>query len=450
MTRQEAENVIYASYLQVQEIQSYEDPDAKKRHPEYTEELTRGLATGLKGHTICITGSKGKGSVAVMTEAIGRAFQYRTGLLTSPHLRTFNERIRFQGQMISDSDFVRETEATVDVLQPYLAQVKKGTYISPMGYQALIALRYFREKRADLRILECGKGAKYDDVAHVPHDIAVINNVFLEHTRELGDTLESIAGDKSHVLRKGCRYGVIGPQSGNVERIFRERGQKSGTKLFFYGRDFWVEQVTYERDGMHFHYRVDRFALPEVTVTEGDFVVPLLGEHQARNAALAITTMLLVHPNLLEQPELVQSALSSVVWPGRMEVKWQHPFVLLDATINRESAKTVKAVLDHLKMHRVTLVLGIPMDKDYVGVAQEMRPFTTSLILTKSQNPHYVFSRDQVKTLAEEGIQAQWCEDTKTAIGQAKQMAAEEGTPIVLLGTTSFVAEYTEFFATLG
>lgn len=455
MTRQEVEDAIYASYLKAQEHQNYQDPDALKRHPEYTEELTAGLATGLVGHTVCITGSKGKGSVAVMMSAIGVALEHRTGLLTSPHIHSFNERIRFNGTPITDHDFVRTAEATIDILKPVELQVEPGTYISPMGYQAMIGLRYFREKRADLRILECGKGAQYDDVARVPHDIAVINTVFLEHTRELGATLEAIASDKSHILRKNCKYGVIGPQSGNVERIFQERASRFGTKLLFYGRDFWAEDIQFEREGMRFVYRWDASAFPEGAggtnqVGRMEFQVPLLGEHQARNAALAIAAMMLADSKLVEKQELVRQALRGISWPGRMEVKWHHPFVLLDATINRESAKAVKTVLDRLHMHRITLVVGIPDDKDYAGVIEELRPYTTALILTGSQNPHYVFTEQQVENLKELGIHAERRPRTREALAMAKELAGESGTPIVLLGTTSVVAEYTDIFNKMG
>lgn len=449
MTRQEAEDIIYESYLKAQDEQDYGDPDSKKRCPQYTEELTSGLAKGLTGHTVCITGSKGKGSVAMMLNEIGQALGNRTGLLTSPHIAVFNERIRFQGKMISDSDFIRCTEATEDILKPVKQTVKKGTYISPMGYQALIALRYFREKRANLRILECGKGAKYDDIAHVPHDIAIINNVFLEHTRELGDTLESIAGDKSHVLRNGCKYGIIGPQVEHVDLIFKERAKKSGTKLLVYGRDFWAEDITYTKEGMHFTYVYTAAAFPydwEFSQGRMEFTVPLLGEHQARNATLALTAMLLMDPDVISKQDVVQQAFQRVVWPGRMEIKSRHPFVLLDATINRESAKSVKEVLKKLNMHRITLVVGIPDDKDFTGVVDEMEEYTNTLILTGSKNPHYVFTEKQVEILRGNGHRAEWEPDTKKALELAKKYAIEEETPIVILGTTSVIAEYTAIF----
>lgn len=450
MTRQEAEDIIYASYLEAQKYQNYEDPDKKKRCPKYTEELTEGLAKGLLGYTVCITGSKGKGSVATMLSELGQEMGYRTGLLTSPHIRSFNERIRFQGEMISDADFVRCTEATEDILQGVKSEVTPGTYISPMGYQALIALRYFREKRANLRVLECGKGAKYDDVAHVPHEIAIINNVFLEHTRELGETLESIAGDKSHLLRKNCKYGIIGPQIENVERIMKERGKCSGTKLLIYGHDFWAENIKYTREGMQFTYVYNTASFPDNMQPQGlgrmEFCVPLLGEHQARNATLALTALLLMNGSAVEKQDEIQRAFDRVVWPGRMEIKSRHPFVLLDATINRESAKVVKETLKQLNMRRITLVVGIPDDKDYVGVVEEMQEYTSVLILTGSKNPHYRFTKHQVEVLQGLDHNAEWTDDTGEALVKAKHYAAEEETPIVILGTTSVIAEYTELF----
>jgi dihydrofolate synthase/folylpolyglutamate synthase len=97
-------------------------------------------------------------------------------------------------------------------------------------------------------------------------------------------------------------------------------------------------------------------------------------------------------------------------------------------------------------MHRVTLIVGIPDDKDYVGVVEELQDYTNCLILTGSKNPHYVFTKKQVETLSEMGHRADWMDDTEKAYYMAKKYAAEEETPIVILGTTSVISEYTEMF----
>ena len=203
-THKEAEDFVYASYLRAASHQDYAAKDARKRHPE----LTRSLLW-QKSVTPCIvvTGSKGKGSVSNMISRILQT-RFSVGLMTSPHITDFRERFRVNDTMISESDFCRlMTEIQPEILN-IASDLPESVCISPMGIQADLALAHFSEKHTDFNVLECGKGAKYDDVNNVRHDYAVINRIFLEHTRELGDTLTAIAEDKSHVItgEQKCVY----------------------------------------------------------------------------------------------------------------------------------------------------------------------------------------------------------------------------------------------------
>ena len=203
-TRKEAEDFVYASYLRASTHQDYAAKDAGKRHPE----LTRSLLW-QKSVTPCIvvTGSKGKGSVSNMISRILQT-RFSVGLMTSPHITDFRERFRVNDTMISESDFCRlMTEIQPEILD-IASDLPESVCISPMGIQADLALTYFSEKHTDFNVFECGKGAKYDDVNNIRHDYAVMNRIFLEHTRELGDTLAAIAEDKSHVItgEQKCVY----------------------------------------------------------------------------------------------------------------------------------------------------------------------------------------------------------------------------------------------------
>ena len=127
-------------------------------------------------------------------------------------------------------------------------------------------------------------------------------------------------------------------------------------------------------------------------------------------------------------------------WPGRMEVISKTPFILLDACINSASCENVLKVLDYLNMKDVTLIVGIPDDKDYIGVVKTMKKAASNIILTKSGNPHYVFTKRQQERLQEEGIDTDWTESVFEAI----QLAKEKRKPIIILGTTSVVGEVKE------
>ena len=135
--------------------------------------------------------------------------------------------------------------------------------------------------------------------------------------------------------------------------------------------------------------------------------------------------------------DAVRRRLSKINWPGRLELISGEPFILLDCCINRVSTKAVKAVLAERKIEKPVSIIAIPEDKDYRGVVQEMYPFSESVILTRTNNPHYHFSEKQCERMAEEGIATEWVEN----FTEAMKKAEEKGLPIVILGTTSLLPE---------
>ena len=135
--------------------------------------------------------------------------------------------------------------------------------------------------------------------------------------------------------------------------------------------------------------------------------------------------------------DAVRRRLSKINWPGRLELISGEPFILLDCCINRVSTKAVKAVLAERKIEKPVSIIAIPEDKDYRGVVQEMYPLSESVILTRTNNPHYHFSEKQCERMAEEGIATEWAED----FTEAMKKAEEKGLPIVILGTTSLLPE---------
>ncbi len=428
MTRKEAEDYVYRSYLKAGKYQDYHAKDSKKRDPALTREILR-----EKAGTPCVvvTGSKGKGSVSSMISKILESV-YRTGLMTSPHLIDFCERFRINGQCISDSDFVTYMTLIRPELEEIERRISQDTYISPMGIQADLALAYFNASGTEFNVMECGKGARYDDVNNVKHDYAVINSIFCEHTRELGETLEAIAEDKSYVIdgEQKCVYSAW--QQAGVMKIIEERAAKYHIPLKVYGRDFRAEHIRYSDRGMVFDVMAGGRIYP-------DIFLPLLGEHQARNCALAVAFCLDVSTDI--DAEKIKRQLAALEWPGRMEVLSSDPFIMLDACINPASCAPVKSVMEHLGISRdarqTVVIIGIPDDKDYAGVVREMAPAAGKIILTRSQNPHYTFTAQQCRKMKEENIDAVWTDSVQEALALAKKT----GKYIIILGTTSLVSE---------
>ena len=435
-TLKEAEDFVYASYLRAATHQDYAAKDAGKRHPELTRSLLR-----QKSITPCVvvTGSKGKGSVANMISQILQT-NYTVGLMTSPHITDFRERFRVNDTMISEADFCRLMAEIQPEILDIASDLPESVCISPMGIQADLALTYFSEKNTDFNVFECGKGAKYDDVNNIRHDCAVINRIFLEHTRELGDTLAAIAEDKSHVITGEQKCVYFAEQEPEVLEVLVRRAEAMQVPYKIYSRDFQAENIRYTCSGMLFDVVIGDNIYP-------DLQIPLLGEHQAKNCALALAVCMDVMADLYRESTTfsmpaVRKNLSLLHWPGRMEVLHSDPFVLLDACIHSASCENVKDVLRHLGISNCTVIVGIPEDKDYAGVVRSMTDMAARIILTKSGNPHYHFSKNQQETLMQEGISAEWTGSVK----QALTLAASFPNPIVILGTTSVISEVAQVF----
>ena len=368
MNRIEAEDFVYKSYLKAEKFQDYNAKDSDKRRPDLTKEIIR-----RKCGTPCVlvTGSKGKGSVSNMISQILQ-INYAVGLMTSPHISDFCERFKINGVNVSDDDFARYMSLIEKEINDIDESIPLNICISPMGIQADFALTLFNDKGTNFNVFECGKGAKFDDVNNVKHDYAVINSIFLEHTRELGETLEAIAEDKSYVITGEQKCVYVAEQKPSVTEVFINRAKKMNVPIKVYGRDFYADVIRFTESGMLFNVVIDDIVYEDISI-------PLMGEHQARNCALAMAMCKDVLKDF--DINLIKKKLREIDWPGRMEVISTKPFVLLDACINGASCVNVKDVLRHMGIRNCTAVIGIPDDKDYLGVAREMGTVASAIIL---------------------------------------------------------------------
>lgn len=432
MNRKEAEDFVYSSYLRAEKYHVYEEKDAERRHPEFTRELLR-KKSGTPA--AIVTGSKGKGSVSKMIAEILQT-KFNVGLMTSPHIEDFCERFQVNGEKVSSPLFSMLMEEIRPEIEEIDRKIPKEFSVSPMGIQADFALTWFRSRKTDFNVFECGKGARLDDVNNILHDYAVINSVFLEHRRELGNTIAEIAEDKAHVITGREKAVFVGEQTEEAMAVIEKRAALFSVPLKVYGRDFWEENLRTEQTGIVFDLCIfgKRYR---------DIRLPLLGDFQAKNCALAMAVSETVFSDLSEkrgktlEMDAVRRRLSKINWPGRLELISGEPFILLDCCINRVSTKAVKAVLAERKIEKPVSIIAIPEDKDYRGVVQEMYPLSESVILTRTNNPHYHFSEKQCERMAEEGIATEWAED----FTEAMKKAEEKGLPIVILGTTSLLPE---------
>ena len=417
---------IYASFMKAEKYLDRNIPDSKKRNPKLSENIILKFSQ-KSAPCVAVTGSKGKGSVSNFISAIMQT-EIKTGLMTSPHLIKFNERIKINDKDISDENI----ERIILDLKPQFDEIEKNLtekeFISPMAWQGAAALEYFNENNTEFNIFELGKGAKYDDINNIPHDYSVINPIFLEHTRELGKTISEIALNKAEIIKSGQKCCYISEQFTDAEKIIENRCNSVNVKLKKYGKDFYADNIIFLKSGMKFDVYTNRCIYKDITI-------PLLGTHQVKNCALAfaICEDFLGKLNI----EKCRENLIKINWPGRLEVISSEPFIIADATINRESIDLIKETLFSMNINKIISIIGIPDDKDFFGVAEKIKDISEKIIITKCLNPYYIFTDKQKDTFDNANFDVITSENIYDALKKAEKF----NLPICIMGTTGLISD---------
>ncbi|HEY8347259.1 MAG TPA: folylpolyglutamate synthase/dihydrofolate synthase family protein [Symbiobacteriaceae bacterium] len=345
---------------------------------ERTRELLRRLGHPERrvGRVIHITGTSGKGSVAAMVEAGLRAAGYRVGLYTSPALQRFTERMQ-----VDRREIAREEVAALiaTVRRQVEAMVSEG-WEQPTEFEVITAaaFQYFARQQVDWLVLEVGLGGRYDATNVVPYPaITCITNIGLDHTQWLGSTHEEIARDKAGIIKPGVPC-VTGTDHPGALAVIREIALSQEAPLVEVTPEDW-RVVSFGLDGQ----------VLDLLGARGWYRglrLPLLGEHQAANAAVALRVL-----ELAGVPaEAIRQGLAEVVWPGRMELVFTAAGVpvLLDAAHNpAKCGALAAAVRRYFPGRRVLLVLGVLADKEVPGMLQPLLDLAAQVWVAAPESP---------------------------------------------------------------
>lgn len=428
---QDVARFIYSSY-----VSHYKDipggDDVHVRNPHLARQLLDRMgALDRKQKNIMITGSKGKGSLSVLVAKILEAHGRKIGLFTSPHLQDYRERIRINGQAIPERDLIRLAEA----LKPHYDEIEAGLprhkYVGPVGATAVLAMSWFFENATDYNVVECGRGARYDDVNQVAGFVGGINKIFLEHKGPLGHNIDTVAHHKAGLIKPSMQAVFTAEQSKYPDLILRYEARKYELPLYHYNTDFTAYDVSLTNEGTRF----------SVKGRHGDYqglTLSLLGRHQAENAALAIAICEEVLGGPLDN-EALKKVLPGIRWPGRMEILGRDPLVVLDGCISKESMRQVREVVNFLTYKKIVTVLAIPEDKDYLGVLDMVRDYGGKVIMTHADNDYLKFSARQVEKAM--GVCPVEFRETVPEAMELAMNSAGEGDLILLLGTQSFIKD---------
>ncbi len=336
---------------------------------------------------IQITGTNGKGSTAIIIDALLRAQGLRTGRYASPHLVTLNERICIDGEPVSDERF---DEAWRDIA-PYVAMVDDmaidGIAMTFFEVMTGLAFAIFADTPVDVMVLEVGLGGAWDATSVADADVAVVTPIDVDHTEYLGETPVEIAVEKAGIIKAGS-VPVLCGQSAEVATVLMARCAEVGVAPLREGLDFGLLDRTPAVGG-----QVLRIQTVDGAV--GDLHLPLYGEHMARNAALAVAAVEALSGGRPLAPDLISDAFEVVAAPARTELVRTSPPVVLDTCHNPHGARaTVAAMAEAYAFAPMIAVVGMMADKDIEGTLAVLAEHAAIVVCTASASDRAVPAED--------------------------------------------------------
>ncbi len=320
---------------------------------------------------IHITGTNGKGSTCAMLASILRAAGYKTGLYTSPYIFRFNERMQIDGAPIPDDTLC----SLVEELRPLADSMDDP----PTEFELVtaIGLIWFARERCDIVVCEVGMGGEFDATNSIPSpEVAVITNIGLDHTKVLGNSVEKITATKAGIIKSGCRT-VVYPCTPTVRDVIASRCRTMGVPLEIADFD-GMRSISDTLEGQVFDWGPYK-----------GLHLPLLGGHQLRNAAVALTTIDALRQRGWAISETsIRQGLATVAWPGRFQVVRRQPTVILDGGHNPQCmASLAAAIQEYLPGRPITVLTGVLADKDYEQMYDQLAPLAARFIAITPDNP---------------------------------------------------------------
>ena len=386
-----------------------------------------------------ITGTNGKTSTARMIESILRAYGLRTGLLTSPHLLRLNERIVIDGEPITDRSLADNWADVAPYLLMVDAELAASGEPSLSNFEALTALAYasFADAPVDVAVIEVGMGGEWDSTNVADGDVAVFTSIALDHTRFLGETVGEIARTKAGIIKPAATV-VTALQAAEAMDELRSAAEHNEAELVAEGVGFALLDARLAVGGQ----------LIDVRGRAGEYrelFLPLFGEHQAHNAAVAIAAVesFLGDGTQHLADEVLIDGLASVTSPGRLQLIGIEPSVLVDAAHNPHGAEALgRALLQSFAFDSITAIVGVLADKDDRGIIAALDPVVDRFIVTRSDSARAVEADDLADTVTSvagpDRVRVE--PDLAVALAEARD-AAGPNDAILITGSITLVAQ---------
>jgi dihydrofolate synthase/folylpolyglutamate synthase len=353
-----------------------------------------------------VTGTNGKTSTTRMIETLLRERGLRTGRFTSPHLVSMRERIAVDGAPLDAERFIE----LYDEIKPYVQLVDDQQPVRMSFFEILTGMMFaaFADAPVDVAVIEVGLGGRWDATNVADGAVAVVTPVAMDHMMWLGTTIEEIAAEKAGIIKPGA-IAVLAQQPVAAAEVLLERVSLVGATVAREGFEFGVLNRELALGGQ-------QLTLQGLRATYGDVFLPLFGEHQASNAAVALAAVeafagvavtppasasagdgddgstITLGPGLSDQagldPDLVRAGFAKVSSPGRLDILRRSPTVIADAAHNPAGmAATVQALAESFSFDRVIGVVAVMEDKDVAGLLEELEPALSDIVVTTNSSP---------------------------------------------------------------
>lgn len=384
-----------------------------------------------KFKSIHIAGTNGKGSTAHALAAVLQTAGYTTGLYTSPHLKSFRERIKINGIEIPENEVVQFVEANKD----YLLELK------PSFFEMTVALSfaYFAKQGIDYAVIETGMGGRFDSTNVIHPLLSIITNIGFDHEQFLGDTLNKIAFEKAGIIKEHVPV-VIGQTHDKTASVFRSIAADRKTNIIFADQSLKVNFTGYNRQSKD--KSLAQYSLSGSAATVANIELDLLGSYQAKNLPAIIVALDQLNALGLQlHPKHIKEGLSHIIPNTGLKGRWQilssEPLTICDTGHN---ANGIQEIIDQLSVikgqQKLYMILGMVKDKAHYKVLEKL-PKDAEYFFCQADQPRSMPARELQSLATELGLKGEVIENVNQARMAAEKKATKED--LIFIGGSTFV-----------
>ena len=375
-----------------------------------------------QGRYIHVTGTNGKGSAANAIAHVLEASGLTVGLYTSPFIMRFNERIMIDHEPIPDAALVNAV-AFVRAALERLQQQQADFNVTEFEFITALAYWYFRQRQVDVAVIEVGIGGDTDSTNVITPVVSVLTEVALDHQKLLGHTITAIAKHKAGIIKRVIRF-VPGNLVPDAAAVVAAKVATTGSQWLRFDRDFSVPKAKLHGWGQRFTYEDQDGRI-------SDLEVPLVGDYQQRNMAIAIQTAK-VYAKQTEwplTPQNIRQGLAASHWPARLEKISDTPLIVIDGAHNPDGINGLITALKQLFSQPITVIAGILADKDYAAMADRLTAAFSTVYLVPVPGTPRALPEAGYEALHEGRLKDSWQEALAASLNDVPDQ------PIVITGS---------------